>query len=163
MSAVPQKEHRDEALVTLRRIVLSILLLGTAGTAVELLLLEHTEGFWQLVPLILIGMSFLALAWHAVSREAAASLLVLQGTMILVGISGFAGIGLHYVGNVEFELEMYPTLSGLELFWKAMTGATPALAPGTMTLLGLLGLAYTYGFSARRQSSHSSANKGSWT
>ncbi|MFB3131882.1 MAG: hypothetical protein ACE10K_05095, partial [Rhodothermales bacterium] len=44
----------------------------------------------------------------------------------------------------EFELEMYPTLKGLELFWESIKGATPALAPGTMIQLGLLGWAYTY-------------------
>jgi hypothetical protein len=50
----------------------------------------------------------------------------------------------HYQGNMEFELETYPSISGLALFKEAMMGATPALAPGTMIELGLIGLAYTY-------------------
>jgi hypothetical protein len=54
------------------------------------------------------------------------------------------GVGLHYTGNAEFEVEMYPSLSGLALVGGALTGATPVLAPGSMTLLGLVGLAYTY-------------------
>jgi hypothetical protein len=45
---------------------------------------------------------------------------------------------------MEFELETYPSISGLALFKEAMMGATPALAPGTMIELGLIGLAYTY-------------------
>jgi hypothetical protein len=45
---------------------------------------------------------------------------------------------------VEFELEMYPSMRGFELVAKTMTGATPVLAPGTMALLGLIGLSYTY-------------------
>jgi hypothetical protein len=70
---------------------------------------------------------------------------VFQATMLLFVISGFAGLFLHYQGNVEFELEMYPSLKGLELFRKAIKGTTPpTLAPGTMIQLGLLGLAYTY-------------------
>jgi len=154
-----QKEHpNDAAFVTLRRIVLWILLFGAVGTGFELLLLEHTEGLWQLVPLILIAISFLTVAWHGMSRGTA-SMLALRATMALVGISGFIGIWLHYRGNVEFELEMYPGLSGFELFWEAMKGATPALAPGTMTLLGLLGLAYTYGLSTRKQSNESPAKQ----
>jgi hypothetical protein len=54
------------------------------------------------------------------------------------------GVGLHYDGNEEFELEMYPTMAGVELVQNTLTGATPVLAPGSMTLLGLDGLAHTY-------------------
>jgi hypothetical protein len=35
-------------------------------------------------------------------------------------------------------------LAGWELFKEAMTGATPALAPGAMVQLGLIGLAWSY-------------------
>ena len=133
-------------LVMLRRFVLLILLFAMVGTGAELLLMKHTEGFWQLVPVFLIVTGLIVLGWHAIFGGAA-TVRVFQGTMTLVAISGVAGISLHYRGNVEFELEMYPSLSGLGLFWEAMQGATPALAPGTMTVLGLLGLAYTYGYS----------------
>jgi hypothetical protein len=64
--------------------------------------------------------------------------------MVLSLVSGVLGAWLHYRGNVEFELEMEPALRGLTLFWRAMRGATPALAPGTMIQLGLVGLAYTF-------------------
>lgn len=47
-------------------------------------------------------------------------------------------------GNVEFELEMYPDLSGWKLFRDSMMGATPALAPGAMVQIGLVGLAWTF-------------------
>jgi hypothetical protein len=49
-------------------------------------------------------------------------------------------VGLHYQGNVEFERELAPDASGLPLVWEALKGATPALAPGTMMLLGAVGL-----------------------
>ncbi len=58
--------------------------------------------------------------------------------------SGNLGLFLHYDGNVEFELEMYPEMEGWELVWEALTGATPALAPGGMVLLGLIGIAFSY-------------------
>jgi hypothetical protein len=64
--------------------------------------------------------------------------------MVLCLFAGLVGLGLHYQGNVEFELEMYPSMGGVDLVWEALTGATPALAPGTMVGLGLLGLAYTH-------------------
>ena len=57
--------------------------------------------------------------------------------------SGLAGVILHYRGNEAFELEMYPTLSGAALVFETITGATPVLAPGSMALLGLVGLAAT--------------------
>jgi hypothetical protein len=52
------------------------------------------------------------------------------------------GTFLHYRGNVEFELELTPGIRGLALFREAITGATPALAPGAMIVVGLVGLAY---------------------
>jgi hypothetical protein len=71
-------------------------------------------------------------------------MLVLRLLMLLFVLSGLVGLALHYKGNVEFEREMYPTLAGWQLFKQAMTGATPALAPGTMSLFGLLGWLYTF-------------------
>ena len=64
--------------------------------------------------------------------------------MVLCVVSGFLGVLLHYRGNVEFELEMYPDLSGWKLLKESMMGATPALAPGAMIQVGLVGLAWTF-------------------
>lgn len=127
----------------IRRILLGALWLGTLGTVVELLLLEHYEEWRQIVPLALLGSGLLVLAWHAIARGAA-PLHVLQVLMMLYVLGGAAGMLLHYRGNVEFELEMYPDRRGLALFRESMMGATPALAPGTLIQLGLVGLAYSY-------------------
>ena len=127
----------------LRAAVLFIFALGVVGTGAELVLLEHTEDLWQWVPLVLMAVSAIVLVW-LVTVGGRASLRAFQAINALFVVSGFVGLFLHYRGNVEFEMEMYPTLSGLKLFWEAITGATPALAPGTMLQLGLLGLAFTY-------------------
>lgn len=127
----------------LRKWLMSILVLGVIGTGVELVLLEHTDGARQLVPLTLLGVSLVVLVWHAAARHVS-SLRALQVTMALFVASGLVGIMFHYQGNVEFEVERLPSISGLELFREAMMGATPALAPGTMIQLGLIGLVYTY-------------------
>ena len=127
----------------LRGFLLILLLIGILGLGAELLLLEHIEDVWQWVPLILMGLSVAVLGWRAVDRGRV-GMRALQGTMILFVVSGFVGLWMHYQGNVEFEREMYPTLKGLALFWEALKGATPTLAPGAMIQLGLLGLAYTY-------------------
>jgi hypothetical protein len=126
-----------------RRMLLLILVLGLVGTGTELLLLEHFEDVWQTIPLALIAAGLLTLAAHGVSRRAS-TVMAIQVVMALCAASGAFGVVLHYRGNAEFEREMSPSIGGVELFAKSMMGATPALAPGTMTLLGLLGLVYTY-------------------
>ena len=127
--------------------LLFILVLGITGTGAELLLLGHYEDAWQVAPLVLFAVSLAVLAWHGVTRGVA-SVRALQGLMAMFVVSGALGVYLHYIGNAEFELEMYPDRRGFELFKEAMAGATPALAPGTMVLLGLIGLVYTHGHPA---------------
>jgi hypothetical protein len=137
-------EHVEtSALSTLRGFLMAILLTGLVGTGAELLLMEHTDGFWQRVPLVLIVVVLAVLCWAAL-KPGPAVMRVLQAALLLFVISGLVGCVLHYQGNVEFELEMYPSRRGLELFWESIMGATPSLAPGMMMTLGLVGLAYTY-------------------
>jgi peptidoglycan/LPS O-acetylase OafA/YrhL len=128
----------------IRLVLVGALVIGTLGTAAELLLLGHYDDATQLIPLALLGLLALTLVWHALDRSAR-PLRALQLLVLACLVSGALGVYYHYEGNVEFELEMYPDTSGLALVRKAMMGATPALAPGTMAELGLIGLAYTLG------------------
>jgi hypothetical protein len=130
-------------LAALRVALLVVLLVASAGTLVELFLLEHVEDAWQWAPIILLVLGVIVMSWQLVRRDIG-SLRALQVLMLLFVASGVVGLALHYNGNVEFEKEMYPDLSGLELFKQAMMGATPSLAPGTMVQFGLLGLLYTF-------------------
>ena len=132
-----------------RRLLLVILAIGVLGTGSELLLLGHIEDFEQWIPLILLAASLVAIGiW--VTRRRRWSLRAFQVTMVLFVLAGPVGIWHHYESNVEFELEMTPTMSGFKLFTEAMTGAMPALAPGAMTQLGLLGLLYAFRHPALR-------------
>ena len=152
----PPRGAESGPIKALRAAVLFIFAFGVVGTGAELVLLEHTEDVWQWMPLVLMAISAIVLVW-LVTVGGQASLRAFQATMTLFVVSGFVGLFLHYRGNVEFEREMYPTLSGLKLFWEAIKGATPALAPGTMLQLGLLGLAFTYNHpdsAARRTGEH---------
>jgi hypothetical protein len=108
-----------------------------------LLLIGHFEDSWQLVPLVLLSAGTLVAVAHAV-RPHALTVRLLQLLMGLFLVSGGIGMLLHYRGNTEFELEMHPSLAGVELVRESMTGAFPVLAPGTMVLLALVGLALTY-------------------
>lgn len=130
-------------LTRLRRFLLFTLIAGTFGMALELAFIGHFEDPLQLVPVVLLVIGFVLLTWHVVSPRPASKRAV-QLLMLLFVASGLVGVGLHYRGNEEFEREMYPSMSGVELVGKTLTGATPVLAPGSMALLGLVGLAAVY-------------------
>lgn len=127
----------------IRSLLLVIFLLGVLGAGSELILLGHYEEPWQLVPLGMIGLSLAVLAVR-LFRNDARVLRVFQICMLLFVAAGILGIYLHYQSNVEFELEMNPAAAGWELIRESLTGAMPALAPGTMVHLGLIGLLYTW-------------------
>lgn len=128
-----------------------MLFVGLLGTGTELLLLQHTETLWELIPLVLIGLALIILTWHAIARHPA-SVLLIRGVMALFLVAGVAGMALHYQSSMEFRLETNPSLNGWALFWATIFAKTPpALAPGAMVQLGLLGLVYTY--------QHPSANR----
>lgn len=134
---------------TARRILLAIFLFGTVGITIELLLLGHVEGFLQVLPLVLAGLAVAAMA-VAASRPSTWSVRILRLVMASFILSGVAGMALHFKANTEFQLEMDPSLTGLALVRKAIVAkAPPALAPGAMMQLGLIGLAYTFRHPAR--------------
>ena len=131
-------------LAALRKLLLLILLVGMTGTLTELFLLDHVEDFSQLIPLGLIGAGYLVLGWHGV-RRSRGSIAAVQVVMLLYIVSGALGMYLHYRANVEFQHELEPELSGSNLLWKVLRAkAPPALAPGVMAQLGLIGFAYAY-------------------
>ena len=133
----------DAMLTIVRRSLVVILALAIAGILVELLLIEHFEDAWQLVPLILLGLGLPTLGWHVFAPSRASGRA--WGTvMTLFLVAGLIGFYLHYAGNVEFELEQNPNAARWVLFREAMMGATPALAPGAMIQIGLIGLLYAF-------------------
>jgi len=135
---------RPKKIPPLRRFLLVVFIVGTAGAAVDLYLLEHFEDKKQLIPLGLLALSAIILIWHVIHRGRA-SVRVFQVVMMLFVIAGLTGLVLHYLGSAEFQMEVNPDLSGMELFLKAIRAkAPPALGPGAMINLGLLGLAYAY-------------------
>ena len=143
MAHGPSPASDSRTLSTIRTVLLWALVLGAAGTMAELLLIGHDESPAQFVPLVALGLATI-LGVSILVAPAALSLKLLQLLMLAFLASGIVGIGLHIQGNEEFELEMYPSLSGLELLSKTLTGATPVLAPGSMSLLGAVGLVFTY-------------------
>jgi hypothetical protein len=133
-----------------RRILLSILLLGIAGISLELWLMAHTEDVYQLIPLWL-AVAGVAAAILVALRPSIGSVRLFQAVMALFLLSGVVGMVLHFQVNIEFQQEMDAALSGWALYQKAILAKSPpALAPGAMIQLGLIGLAYTFRHPALR-------------
>jgi hypothetical protein len=127
-----------------RRILLTILFLGIAGISLELWLMAHTEDVYQLIPLFLAAAGFVSMIAVAL-KPSIGSVRLFQAVMTLFLLSGIVGMWLHFQVNMEFQLEMDPALSGMALYQKAILAKSPpALAPGAMIQLGLIGLAYTF-------------------
>jgi len=128
----------------LRRLIFWVLLFGMTGVLAELLLIEHTESTTMWVPVLVLGAGLVSVLVRLVSPGRVSHRLMTVVMVTFVG-SGLLGLWFHFDGNRQFELEIYPSMTGGELIWESLKGATPALAPGTMVLLGLIGLVATLG------------------
>ena len=128
----------------LRRLLLAVLTLGLLGTGAELVAFDHFEDVWQAIPIGLILVALAVVFWNAtaVSPASVRAMQLLMGAFVAAGL---LGIYLHYVGNLEFQLEMDPSQSRWALFTNVIQAkAPPSLAPGSMAQLGLLGLIWSY-------------------
>ena len=128
----------------MRMMLFAVLFMGMAGTAAELLLTSHTEDGWQKLPvgLLLWGMVILPVVAFNPKRISVA---LMRALMVLFILAGALGTWFHYESNAEFAVELTPGLSGFALMKASLTRPTPPpLAPGTMIMLGLLGLIASY-------------------
>lgn len=124
----------------LQRLLLAIWLLGLLGLLAELVLLEHYEDVRQFIPLVVIALGLGTGAWYG-ARPSAPSARAFGATLVVFALAGVTGLALHFLGNMEFERERDATVGGFRLVWSSLTGATPALSPGTMILFSVIGYA----------------------
>lgn len=141
----------DESTRALRRVLGWLLAMGIAGLTAELLLMEHTESLLQWIPLVLLALAAAALALVTL-RPTRSTVRLMRAAMALCIVAGGVGVYLHLRGNVQFEREADSAASFGTLLARAFQGATPALAPGALLQLGLLGLAFTFRHPATRRS-----------
>ena len=114
------------------------------GVETELFLLKHHEEWRQVLPLVMVGIGAVVLVAQLV-RPSALGVMTLRGLMLLTIGTGLLGVFFHYRGNLEFQMEMDATQHGWALMQKVLQAkAPPALAPGALAEIGLLGLLYTY-------------------
>jgi hypothetical protein len=143
MSVGTTVPREPATLAFIRRLLFGSLAVGILGTAGELILLGHFDSAAQWIPLVALAAAFPLLISHAL-RPGALTVTLLKWLMYGFIVSGVVGVGLHYDGNVEFERELHPRDTGVLFLRHTLAGATPVLAPGSMVLLGLVGLAHAY-------------------
>jgi hypothetical protein len=131
-------------LVTIRRVILGVLLLGMAGLLVELFLLGHYEDFSQWMPLAVLPAGLVAIGLEGIHRRAW-TLRIVKLIMVAFIVIGLLGIYFHFRGSREFQLEMDPSMGGTSLIWHVLRAKSPpTLSPGTLVQMGILGLGYAY-------------------
>ena len=117
---------------------------GMLGTEVELYLLKHDEEWRQVIPMVVVGLGALVMLVQ-IARPSASGVVVLRVLMVVMIATGLLGVYFHYQGNLEFQMEMDASQHGWALMRKILQAKTPpALAPGAIAQMGLLGLLYTY-------------------
>ena len=113
------------------------------GTVVELFLAKHTEDPVQFAPFVLCGLGLIAVM-AALRRPRRATLMALRGVMSLLMIGSLFGMYEHLANNFAFELEMRPSAVWSDVWFEALRGAAPLLAPGILALAAIIAIAATY-------------------
>lgn len=127
-------------LVSVRRYLLLLVCLACVATTTELWMMGHHEDPWQWAPLGIMTVCVAGAIW-VMTTWSASAVQVFRGLMVLLMLAGALGTVLHYRANMEFQLEMDPSLFGVALMEKILHAkAPPSLAPGNMALVGLIGL-----------------------
>ncbi len=113
------------------------------GTIVELFLAKHYDDPVQFVPFILCGVGLIAVV-VVLWRPLRGTLLMLRGVMGLLMLGSLFGVYEHLANNFAFELEMRPSAVWSDVWFQALRGAAPLLAPGILALAAMIAIAATY-------------------
>lgn len=121
------------------RLILVLLLVSSLGVIAELVLLAHYEDWQQWLPLAAL-VAGAAATTATLARPGRSAARWLRAIAVLQVPTGLLGVYFHIADNIEFERERDVTATAFELFGASLSGALPALAPGALVMLGVLGL-----------------------
>ena len=131
----------------LRTLLLLLSATVFALTVIELILGNHTQEVWQLVPFALCGAG-LAVVLLVLLRPTRSTLWLLRGVMAVVAFGTVLGMWQHFAGDLAFQREIRPNADNWTLIENAIHGAAPLLAPGILALGAGIALLATYGHPA---------------
>jgi hypothetical protein len=144
------------AAARLRQGLIGLALLGTAGTALELLSLRHFNGVLQLIPWIALAVLGVAIALVARARTER-SIRIGRVLAVIVLVSSVVGVVIHVNANFEAGpldfryTAAWPAMSDLQRWLLAATdsvGPSPTLAPMASAFMSLALLLATLGHPA---------------
>jgi hypothetical protein len=135
----------DAALVRrFQRVLLALAAVTVLGTAAELAMLRHWNGFDQLIPWFALGALAAAIAAVAL-RRTAVTVRVARVVGTVAGAAGLYGTWVHVhsnyeVGPLDFRYQnTWATMSLASRWWKAASGGvgpSPPLGPAILALGG---------------------------
>ena len=123
-----------------------LLLLSTMATLMvplELLFVEHYEEWQMYIPFVLSGLTLVGIVLVAFWPNKK-TLLLFRMVMALLLIGSLLGVYFHLSGNLELTEEINSELQGWSRIWDILSGAAPALAPGLLAQVALMGFLFTY-------------------
>ena len=135
----------------LRGILCGLAVLVFLATPVELILLEHTGDWQQLIPFVASFFGLVAAGWVTV-EPSRTCLLGARAIAAAIGLITLIGVVLHFQANIELELEIHAGQAWTILWKQAVAGAAPLLASGILLMGALLILGATYAHPALRSS-----------
>ena len=125
----------------LKKVLVLALLFMMIGSLLELYLLDHYEDSWQLIPILSVGTTLVTLL-ILFFKKTTKVVNLFKAVLILTALSGVYGVFLHLQSNFEFEQDMKPTATNLELITDSLSGALPTLAPMSLVVLACIGYSY---------------------
>lgn len=128
-------------MLTAQRLTVLVVVFMALGTGTELFLIGHFEDAWQWVPILIVGTSLLVFLVRLI-KESSPLRRSFQVLMYVSMLSGVVGSYFHIRANFEFEQELHADAAGMPLLVNSLSGALPALAPGSMIVFGLIGILY---------------------
>lgn len=125
----------------LNYVILYTLIFFLFGSIIELYLIKHYEDVIQIIPIFCLGVSLgsLIILYFRVSKL---TINLFKVSLSVISFVGLLGVILHLNSNFQFEKEMRPSSSTMDLFIESLSGALPALAPLNLVLLAMVGYSY---------------------
>jgi hypothetical protein len=120
---------------------------ASLGAIAELWLVEHTEGWTQLLPFAMAACIVVSVGVVSFSPTPRV-LSVHRALMALMLVGSAYGVYEHVAGNITFAREIRPSAAASEVWMAGLSGGNPAFAAGVLAVAGLLGLAGAYGMQA---------------
>jgi hypothetical protein len=133
----------EKTLAQIRKILLFISAGIFVMTVAELIFLGHWDLTIQYLPFVLIVLGLVAsvLAFFRPTRRV---IRFTQWSMIVIAVCSLIGFYQHMAGNLTFWQEIEPDATTWELIVATLEGGIPVLAPGILTLGGVIGWTATY-------------------